>query len=162
MQAPASVQQAFWAALGRECARERRLLLSVYEQHGISPRSAATRTRWDDHWSRRAYNARMREERGTRDNGFDPADAEELKSIEARSYVETLTGEVPNRAGFICCPLPTHEERTPSFHCKGSWWRCYGCGEKGTIYDLAAALWDRKMYGEDFLLLHRELLERFA
>jgi hypothetical protein len=47
------------------------------------------------------------------------------------------------------CPLPDHEDKTPSFYIypPGRWW-CYGCGRGGDVVDLAfhcgdyAELWE--------------------
>lgn len=160
--APAAVQERFWRALQREVEKAQAIDLRVFCESGLSPAPAVTFLRWNQDWRDRAYNVRLREERGTRDNGFDAADAEDLKRIEAAVYVEELTDQEPNRAGFIRCPLPGHEERTGSFHAKGTTWRCFGCGQHGTIYDLASALWDLPMRGAGFIDLHRQLMERFG
>jgi len=63
-----------------------------------------------------------------------------LKQIPPVVYVEALTGEVVPASGFINCPLPDHEDRTPSFQVLESHWRCFGCGRGGGIIDLGAAL----------------------
>jgi hypothetical protein len=83
-----------------------------------------------------------------------------LLEIEPPDYVQVLTGiEVP-RSGVICCPLPDHDERTPSFKVyedpeRG--WFCFGCCRGGTIYDLGAALWSMSTRGPAFHDLRREL-----
>jgi hypothetical protein len=50
---------------------------------------------------------------------------------------------VPERGGYLHCPLPGHEERTASCHVwpypERGWW-CFGCSRGGGIYDLASAL----------------------
>lgn len=164
--APASVQSDFWAAIRRHAEREHADELrregQTEERCGHIPGYAQGLPRWDERWRTRAYNHRLREERGTRDNGFQPADSDMLKAIPAAEYVEVLVGEEPNRAGFISCPLPDHDDRTPSFHCKDTHWTCYGCGSWGSIYDLAAALWDLEVRGAHFLTVHERLMERFA
>src|SRR5919112_517972 len=63
----------------------------------------------------------------------------------ARRYtqLESLGG----RAWFTGrCPLPDHEDKTPSFYVypPGRWW-CYGCGRGGDVVDLEFFCGD---YGE--------------
>lgn len=162
--APEPVQRAFWQAIAKATARTTAADLAAFQVHGVSARRipAPCGVAWDQTWRTRAYNHRLREERGTRANGFDEADAELLKSISAVEYVEALTGEPLDGAGKMCCPLPDHEERTPSFTTRETRWRCFGCGKHGTIYDLASALWAMPLRGPEFLDLHRRLMERFA
>jgi CHC2 zinc finger len=66
---------------------------------------------------------------------FDP-----LKAIPPVVYVEALTGEEVPRNGYLRCPLPDHEDRSPSFQVLSSHWRCFGCNRGGGIIDLAAAV----------------------
>jgi hypothetical protein len=76
-----------------------------------------------------------------------------LKTISPREYVEDLTGVKVPADGFIRCPHPDHDDRTPSFKVyeearRG--WCCYGdqCPARrangrragGSIYDFAALL----------------------
>ena len=44
--------------------------------------------------------------------------------------------------GIGLCPLPTHDERNPSFSCCGETgqWYCHGCGQKGNAVTLAKLL----------------------
>jgi hypothetical protein len=75
-----------------------------------------------------------------------------------------LTDQEP-RARKICCPLPSHEERTPSFHVHDEaerGWRCFGCSTSGDIYTLAGMLWGLDRKGDDFKVIHRRLLELFG
>lgn len=117
---------------------------------------------WDDRWRRRAAKYADWEERGRKhDPDFD-RDHERLLMLEASTYVERLTGEEVPRSGKIHCPLPGHDERTPSFHCRETRWRCFGCGQKGSIYDLAGELWGLKTYGREFVEIHRRLVEVFG
>jgi len=116
---------------------------------------------WGQRWRDRAYRDRAIAERGRRvDDGFD-AEKAHLEGIEAIDYVFRLTGEEPNRAGYLHCPLPDHEERTPSFSCRDTRWRCYGCGAHGSIYELAGILWDLPRSGADFRRIHERLIEVF-
>jgi hypothetical protein len=99
-----------------------------------------------------------------------PADDSDdvLRSIAPPDYVQALAGvEVPVH-GMIQCPLPGHEDRTPSFKVyrdpeQGVY--CFGCGAGGDIYAFAAALWDMSTRA-DFPELGRrlavELLRAYA
>ena len=81
-----------------------------------------------------------------------------LEAIPPPVYVEQLTGQRVGRSGKVRCPF--HEDRTPSLHVyddPGRGWFCFGCGRGGSIFDLAAALWERDTRGDAFLKLRREL-----
>lgn len=115
---------------------------------------------WGQRWRDRAYRDRAIEDRGRRvDDGFD-AEKAHLEGIEAVDYVFRLTGVEANRSGYLLCPL--HDERTPSFSCKGTRWRCYGCQAHGSIYELAGLLWDLPRSGADFRRIHDRLVEVFG
>ena len=91
-----------------------------------------------------------------REINMDASDA--LRAISPRVYVARLTGQRVGRSGKIRCPF--YDDRTPSLHVyedpeRG--WYCFGCGRGGSVYDLAALLWQRDTSGEDFLRLRREL-----
>lgn len=93
---------------------------------------------------------------------FDP-----LRSIPATEYVERLTGATVPRSRLICCPLPDHADRTPSFHVGGpdeSVWFCHGCGRGGSIFDLAAHLerLPSPLRGRDFITVSRALRTLFG
>jgi hypothetical protein len=88
------------------------------------------------------------------------ADDDVLRSIAPAVYVERLTGrEVPPR-GLVRCPLPGHEDRTPSFRVyqdAEAGWFCFGaCARGGDIYNFAADLWGMSTQA-DFLELRRRL-----
>ena len=176
LRAPAATQSAFWAevrkraAAAREAARVEEeeaaeLGLSLFDFYARFSITAEGRLRrgqhriWGQRWRDRAYRDRVVEDRGKR---FEPTfDAEKarLEGIEAVDYVFRLTGAEPNRAGYVHCPLPDHDERTPSFSCKGTRWRCYGCQAHGSIYELAGILWDLPRSGADFRRIHDRLCE---
>lgn len=116
---------------------------------------------WDRRWRDKAYGHRVYEERGRRvDPDFD-ADKARLLAIDAVFYVERLTDVDVPRNGVILCPLPTHDERTPSCHLRETRWRCFGCDKHGSIYDLAGALWGLDTYGGQFMEIHKRLVEVF-
>ena len=86
--------------------------------------------------------------------------SDRLRVISPWVYVARLTGQRVRRSGKIRCPF--HDDRAPSLHVyedpeRG--WYCYGCGRGGSIYDLAALLWERGTRGQDFLELRRDLEE---
>ena len=83
-----------------------------------------------------------------------------LDEISPVDYVEALTGVHVPAHGTIRCPLPDHEDRTPSckvYKVPERGWYCYGCGRGGTIYDFGAALWGMSTRGAAFHDLRREL-----
>ena len=117
-------QDSCWDALALECDERneyerRELYLEPPKRHQPRQRSTA------------ATSARPRAVSLSSD---DP-----LKNIEPRLYVEALTGEVVPASGWLSCPLPDHEDRTPSFQVLASHWRCFGCGRGGSVIDFAAA-----------------------
>jgi hypothetical protein len=82
-------------------------------------------------------------------------------------YFRVLTGLVPNRQGFVCCPL--HQENTPScrvYPTAEQGWYCYGhgCQKGGDVITLAAELagLERPVRGRAFVALltylHHRLL----
>jgi hypothetical protein len=78
-------------------------------------------------------------------SGDDP-----LKAIPPDVYVEALTGEEVPRNGYLRCPLPDHEDNTPSFQVLDSHWRCFGCNRGGGIIDLAAVLYGVEPRGRGY------------
>jgi hypothetical protein len=90
------------------------------------------------------------------------SDEDVLLTISPSVYVEALADvEVPYHGGMLSCPLPDHEDGTPSFRAysdAGDGWYCWGCGRGGSIYDFGAALWGLSTRGSGF----RELRQRLA
>jgi DNA primase len=75
--------------------------------------------------------------------------AAELTTLKGANEARELTGR---------CPLPDHEDRTPSFTVnpeKGVFY-CHGCGAGGDVIDLAQAAWsiDRPDVAAAELLLY--------
>jgi hypothetical protein len=65
-----------------------------------------------------------------------------VKKIDMVEFVTRETGRKPVDAGRswkMVCPMPSHKDTDPSLHiykASGNWfYRCYGCGSKGTIVD---------------------------
>ena len=155
------VRELFWASLRRETGREHRVCQTVEEVYGVSPRGFRPLTQWDASWRRRARAYRIAEAAGWPESDLE-AQRERLKAIPTEEYVPRLVGE-DFRAGRMNCPLPDHEDRTPSFTVRwDNRWQCFGCGAKGDIYELAAHLWGLSLHGSGFLDLHERLLECFG
>lgn len=89
-----------------------------------------------------------------------------LADIRPADYFLTLTGQQVGRDGKLPCPLPGHDDRTPSMHVyedAEQGWYCYGCGRGGRIYDLAALLagYRLPLRGRDFIAVRDVLLDHF-
>lgn len=169
IRAPRVTQAAFWSAIAERAAWEHRL--SAYRSTLADPDApapiAARRLpgsrplTWDERWRRRAARDRRYGNRRAEFDGDFAAQKNRLASIPAAEYVERLVGEEPNHGGYLRCPLPGHDERTASFRCLETTWWCWGCGERGSIYDLAGILWGLEREGRDFITIHKRLLEVF-
>lgn len=90
-----------------------------------------------------------------------------LADIAPPDYVRALTGSEVGRVGKIACPLPGHDDQTPSCHVyddPAAGWHCFGCGRGGTVYTLAALLggYSLPLRGEDFLRVRSVLERHFA
>lgn len=165
--APSSVREAFWEALRGELRAERDFdtWLAAIEAPGPPPEHPETtlardRVRWGPNWNRRARAIR-RAAIAPREDWTPSREDDPLMLIPARTYVAALTGEEAG-LGNISCPLPDHDDIVPSFRVySGGGWRCFGCGRSGTIYDLAAALWDTETRGQAFVELHKRLRATF-
>jgi predicted Fe-S protein YdhL (DUF1289 family) len=65
-----------------------------------------------------------------------------LDDIPTDEYVHALTGEDIPIGRMARCPLPDHDDNSPSFKAyDNQTWVCYGCNRGGHIYNFAAALW---------------------
>jgi len=91
-----------------------------------------------------------------------PVADDPLKALPVAQYVEALTGLAPDASGKLSCPLPDHDDRTPSFQVYPSndSWFCFGCERGGRIYQLAALLagYPLPLRGDDFRAVRRVLL----
>jgi hypothetical protein len=85
-----------------------------------------------------------------------------LLAIEPPVYVRALLGvEVPPSGKLLC---PFHPDRHPSFHVYPTaerGWYCYGGCGGGSIYDLAARLWNLTPRGHEFHELRHRLHHQF-
>ncbi len=87
-----------------------------------------------------------------------------LRRIDPPSFVEALTGLHVPPSGMVSCPLPAHDDRSPSFKVypdadRGVW--CHGCQRGGDVYAFAALLWDYALplRGQAFIDVKRRLLD---
>jgi hypothetical protein len=83
-----------------------------------------------------------------------------LRTIPAAEYVALLTGHEVGRDCKVQCPLPGHDERTPSFHAYAEpeqGWHCFGCRRGGTIIDFGALLYAIEPRGQGFHDIRRRL-----
>jgi hypothetical protein len=73
-----------------------------------------------------------------------------LKGIPTEAYFWLLVGRELDSRGFAVCPLHDDgDEDGGSFHaCYGTGWRCFGCGQRGDVFNLAAALWGSPPFPE--------------
>jgi hypothetical protein len=91
------------------------------------------------------------------------------KRIAPAEYFRVLAGiEVPH-SGFVRCPSPQHDDRTPSCMVGDdaeAGFYCYGCGDGGAIYDLASLLeggpTGSALRGEAFRAARRRVREAFG
>jgi len=102
------------------------------------------------------------------------ADAHEhddpYRRISASDYMVRLAGRKPDRAGFVRCPTPEHEDRHPSCSVRGphpECFRCHSCGASGGIYDLASIMlggpYGRgQLHGEDFKRARELVVQTFG
>lgn len=155
---PPELEERTWALLALECERERRSFLRDPLDEPPVPRVP-------------------KRPRVPRPVTFDTGRCathgvvmdDPLLAIPPPVFVERLADvEVP-RSGMVHCPLPGHDERTPS--CKvyddpERGFYCFGCHRGGTIYDFGAALWEMPTRGPAFNSLRqslaRELLREVA
>jgi RepB DNA-primase from phage plasmid/CHC2 zinc finger len=92
--------------------------------------------------------------------GMDGTVADVLRGIPAEAYVPALIGQEAIR-GYVRCPFHSGgQERTPSLFVRGRAgheqdWHCFGCGEGGGIFDLAARLWGLNTRADFSALLQR-------
>ena len=92
------------------------------------------------------------------------------KRIPAAEYMARLAGRVPNRAGYVRCPVPSHPDEHPSCHVGGpnpTMWQCQSCRAAGSIYDLASVVlggpYGRgRLHGEAFKAARKLVIDTFG
>lgn len=161
--APESVRRAFGARLreGLDKEREDEAWLEDAAPQRVFDTRGHRFVEWDESWQRRAEAIRKAKVHPEQD--WTPnRDEDPLRDIPAAVYVEALTGEEVPRNGLMRCPLPDHDDFSPSFKVYDMGWRCFGCGHTGTVYDLASILWGIEARGSGFVELHKRLRVVFA
>jgi hypothetical protein len=58
------------------------------------------------------------------------------------------------------CPLPDHDDRTPSFYVYEEGWHCFGCNRGGDVIDLARLAWGYREQAMPFAA--EELLREYG
>jgi RepB DNA-primase from phage plasmid len=92
-----------------------------------------------------------------------------LRDLDPPSYFAALCGIDTDPDALVACPLPDHDDRTPSCRvyatAQRGWW-CFGCARGGRIYDLASLLqggpWGRELRGEPFRRARELVRERLG
>lgn len=134
---------------------------------------------WDEHvdevglaalpqpWLDRLRPPSRRPARASAEQRDDP-----LLAIDAATYIEALTGRVPDRRGYVQCPFHKGgQERRPDLKLYGTGWACFACQGPGpsgklggTIYQFAARLWGYPLplRGPAFLAVQDRLLDVFT
>ena len=158
---PADSQEEFWTDLGRKCDARNEDLRTLDPLYDTSSRSFAS--------LRNEAQLRPRAGRGESPHAPErhlrvvppPQTREDvLREIPPSTYVEALTGEQVPSSGVIRCPLPDHDDRTPSFKVYDDperGWYCFGCHRAGRIYEFGSALLGLGTRGDEFLELRRRL-----
>jgi hypothetical protein len=80
-----------------------------------------------------------------------------LREIPLPEAFEILTSKPVPRSRMVRCPLPDHEDRTPSCHVGDELWFCHGCVTGGSLIDLASELYGIPARGANFFELRRRL-----
>lgn len=86
-----------------------------------------------------------------------------LLAVTPERYVQVLTGQSVGRSRKVRCPL--HADGTPSLHVyedPADGWYCFGCGRGGSVYDLAAGVWDITPRGDGFTALRAGLRHKLG
>ena len=101
--------------------------------------------------------------RASRRPGHGMAARDPLLAVTPERYVQVLTGQTVGRSRKIRCPL--HADGTPSLHVyedPADGWYCFGCGRGGSVYDLAAGVWDIAPRGDGFAALRAGLRHKLG
>lgn len=126
LRAPKAVQEAFDRSIAR-----------AIEERWPMPK-------WTKRWERRAHIERTTP--GARDyrSDSDPVLAVPLEDV----WPLLCAGDVVR--GMAPCPHPDHDDRSPSASVRGTRWRCFGCGAKGSIIDLGGFAYGMVPRGRDY------------
>jgi hypothetical protein len=139
---PEGVEDACWRKQRRECDRLNRFL-----NEGPGPGSSSSEPRRSPLAGSSGEVRRLR-----------PPTDNPVRAVPLAVAFEILLGETVPHSGMVRCPLPGHEDRTPSCRVGHALFHCFGCGRGGSIVDLAAELWGIEPRGAGYFEI-RERLE---
>jgi hypothetical protein len=165
---PEGIQDRFFAELADKCSEQRENVRLA----DPDPVEWHRRPRVGRLWDKPKYSRRPSLRVIPGEGGVAPPSREGagdvLRELEPRLYIETLTGvQVPSER-LIACPLPGHDDRTPSMRVYPDASRgfyCFGCHAGGDIYNFASALWgldSRREFPELRRRIAESLLGRVA
>ncbi len=80
-----------------------------------------------------------------------------LRALPLAAAFEILLGQTVPRSGMVRCPLPGHDDRTPSCRVGDELWHCFGCHAGGSLIDLGAEIYGLTPRGEPFFELRKRL-----
>jgi hypothetical protein len=82
-----------------------------------------------------------------------------LLEVPAEVWLPALTGvEVP-RGRHVCCPLPGHDDGSPSCRIYDTSFYCFGCSAGGDIFNFASELYGIPSNSRDFPALRERLAD---
>jgi len=81
-----------------------------------------------------------------------------LLDVPADLWLPALTSVDVPRSRTVCCPLPGHDDRTPSCRIYDTSFYCFGCHRGGDIFNFASELYGIQAHSREF----PELRERLA
>ena len=82
-----------------------------------------------------------------------------LKRVPATEYLPAIAGVVVSSSGRCRCPMPDHPDVHPSCKAYGTRWKCFSCGAKGGIIEVAREVYGIEPIGKDFWCLRDRILE---
>ncbi|HXW59247.1 MAG TPA: CHC2 zinc finger domain-containing protein [Solirubrobacteraceae bacterium] len=82
-----------------------------------------------------------------------------LLAVSADVWLPALTDLELPCSRTICCPLPGHEDRTPSCRIYDTSFYCFGCHRGGDIFAFAGELWGVPTHSRSFPALRERLAD---
>jgi hypothetical protein len=77
-----------------------------------------------------------------------------------KAYLE-ITGTAVSDSGRFRCPVPQHEDVHPSAQLWADGrWKCWSCGERGDVVDVAGVVTGRTPNGPDYRWLRDHVVDR--
>ena len=155
---PAALRVEAWDHAGLQPRLLRPDALDLAEQSAADVRAADVAVRWTHYvlCERRRRRAARPVRPAHQCRSDDLHDA--LLAIPADEWLPALTGIDMPRSRMVNCPLPGHEDRTPSCRLYERTYYCFGCHRGGDIFNFAGELWEIPTRSRNF----PELRERLA